>query len=82
MRSEETIRKMIDEYTGELKKCRYCGGTPAQHTREDINVIGIKGFVSTIRCPNCLVSVSAFGGYPKSAEIQAKSYWQRGILDS
>ena len=81
MKKQEVIDKFEKEFSGELRKCRYCGSGASQNTIEDINFSGHKGWKSTIRCNGCLVSVAGFGDSKKEAEVMARSYWQRGILE-
>lgn len=40
--------------------CKYCGGDMILYTHEDRNVIGDKGFTTTLQCKGCTASVSVF----------------------
>lgn len=76
--------RVIDENEKELetlRKCRYCGSEAMVYIRVDRNYKGEKSFIATVKCKGCYASVFAFGKDERSADVMARSYWNRGILD-
>ena len=82
MKNSEDIDRIEKSLPETLRKCRYCGERPDVYIRADRNYAGTKGFISTVRCPGCYVSVFAFGLDRRSAEIMSKCYWEKGVLDA
>lgn len=58
-----------------LRLCHYCGGEPRQHTNEDINYQGEKGFKSIVRCTLCKLFVETWAEEKNTAEERAARYW-------
>lgn len=81
MKTDRVISKIEEENKG-LRKCRYCGGEAKVYIRQDRNFKGDKGYVATVRCDSNCASVFAFGKDEKSADIMARNYWNRGVLDA
>lgn len=54
----------------ELRECRYC-------VHEGRNFEGVKGFIATVQCRECGISVNAFASDEKGAKIQAVARWNR-----
>ena len=53
-----------------------------EYVRADVNFDGASGFVATVRCTGCGISVFAFGSDIRSALIMARSYWEKGVCDA
>ena len=81
MKSPEVIDKIEKALPEVLRNCRYCEGLPVLHVRKDRNSDGEKGYIATVRCKCCGVSVFAFGTDERSAKVMARHYWQKGIAD-
>lgn len=58
-----------------LRYCRYCAGEAVIYTRDGRNFEGMPGFIATVRCQRCLVSITAFSSSRKAAEIIVRDRW-------
>lgn len=82
MKSPEVIDKIEKTLPKQPRRCHYCGHEPREYVRADVNFDGASGFVATMRCTGCGISVFAFGSDIRSALIMAKSYWEKGVCDA
>ena len=82
MKSPEVIDRIEKTLPEILRKCRYCGESPEVYTRADRNYDGTEGFVSTVKCSGCGVSVFAFGLDERRALVMSRCYWEKGVLDA
>lgn len=78
----DKVTSKISEENKELRKCRYCGGKARVYIRQDRNYKGEQGYIATVNCESNCGSVFAFGKDEKSADVMARNYWNRGILDA
>lgn len=81
MKTQRVIDQIEKTLPDTMRRCRYCGSAASVYIRADKNYRGDEGFVATVRCSGCFASVFAFGSDEKSAEIKARSCWERGIYD-
>lgn len=81
MKSPAVIDEIEKTLPKQPRRCHYCGQEAREYVRADSNFSGDKGFVATIRCTGCGISVFAFGLDIRSALVMAKSYWERGVCD-
>lgn len=81
MKSPEVINKIEKTLPKQPRRCHYCGHDPREYVRADVNFDGANGFVATVRCTGCGISVFAFGPDIRSALIMARSYWEKGVCD-
>lgn len=58
-----------------LKKCHYCDSEAKQTTHPDINIIGQKGYKSTIRCTLCHNQVEMWAKSYDDAVNKSIFYW-------
>ena len=90
MKSPEVIDKIEKTLPKQPRRCHYCGHEPREYVRadvnfdgaRDVNFDGARGFVATVRCTGCGISVFAFGSDIRSALIMARSYWEKGVCDA
>lgn len=81
MKSPEVINRIEKSLPQTLRKCRYCGEGAEEYVRADRNYDGTRGYIATVRCTGCGVSVFAFGLDIRLALVMAKSYWEKGVCD-
>lgn len=82
MKTPEVIDKIEKSLPEKFRLCRYCGSEAREFVRADRNFRGDEGFIATVKCTGCGVSVFAFGPDIRSALVMAKSYWEKGIYDA
>lgn len=58
-----------------LKKCHYCGSEATQTIHPDINIIGEKGYKSTIRCILCHNKIECWAKTYEEAQKKSIYYW-------
>ena len=58
-----------------LRYCRYCAGEAVLYTRDGRNFEGMPGYIATVRCQRCLVSITAFSSSRRAAEIIVRDRW-------
>lgn len=59
----------------ELGDCKYCGGKAYIYSRDGRNFEGVPGYIATVKCARCLISIFAFSTSRKKAEIIARDRW-------
>lgn len=82
MKSEKVINEIEKTLPQKLRVCRYCGAEAKVRVSTGRNFNGDMGFVGTVKCTGCYISVSAFGEDARSASVMARSYWERGIYEA
>ena len=81
MKSKKVINEIEKTLPQKLRACRYCGADPQVRVSTGRSFNGDMGFVGTVKCTGCYISVSAFEESARGASVMASSYWERGIYD-